>query len=560
MKNKLLIKSIICFLLILLISAKIPSAGIMAKSNYAADDLEKVIDGIISYKQKEAKVSSVQELIDTELAKKAGTGPAEWYILALNRYKESCDYSTYLEALDSYAENMESAKATDLQRMALAYSFCGANDKFIEDTMKDTIGSLGIMSYIYGLILMDSRAYVSEKISREDIIDELLSRRLEDGGWALTGKVSDIDITAMAVQALAPYYKENEVKIAVDDALGLLSKRQLDTGDYKSWGVRSCESVAQVITALCALDIDFQTDKRFIKDDNTLIDGLMHYVLTDGSFGHTIDGLSNDTATVQAMHSLIAAWRQSKGLDSFYTMTDSIEAVDPPQDTSQEAERPDSELIEDGVANETGTTKVPVLGMWTFKLILSASIIGMIIIGLILLYLRKRLSKKNASLLIMVMAIILIGVWFIRFESVTDYYNVNNETIEPGSETVFISIRCDTVAGLQSSLEIPADGVILESTEYSIKEGDSVFDILLRAVKQNKIQLDYQGADKNLLGTVYVKGINHLYEYEFGELSGWMYRVNGEFSGKGCNDYPVSDKDVIEWVYTRDLGKDVGEE
>lgn len=549
MKNKAIWKIIICFLLMLSISTNILPDNVAAKSStYTADDLEKVIDGILSYKQSEAKASSVQEFIDTGLAAKAGTSPSEWYVIALSRYKEKYDYSKYLSSLDAYVKDMKTAKATDLQRIALAYSFTGTNDKFIKKTIKDSIGQLGIMSYIYGLILMDSRAYPSGKISREDIIDKLLSLRLKDGGWALTGKVSDVDVTAMTLQALAPHYEDSEVKAAVDGALALLSKLQLKSGDFKSWGVRSCESVAQVIMALSALDIDPQTDKRFIKNNKTLIDGLMLYSLSDGSFCHTVGGLSNDTASVQAMYSLIAAWRQSKELDAFYTITASEKAANVPEPA------PHTEGAGNSNKPKENTNRVDT------RLIVSVLLFGLMLIGLLILSLRRKLNRKNILFLAALTGIAVIGIWCVRIQSVTDYYKVNSEAIAQDSETVFISIRCDTVAGRESSAGIPADGVVLDLTEYGTEEGDSVFDVLVRAAKQNKIQLDYQGSDNNSLGTVYVKGINNLYEYDFGELSGWMYRVNGKFPGEGCDNYFVSDKDVIEWVYTCDLGKDVGGE
>ena len=100
--------------------------------------------------------------------------------------------------------------------------------------------------------------------------------------------------------------------------------------------------------------------------------------------------------------------------------------------------------------------------------------------------------------------------------------------------------------------------MILPVTEYELIEGDTVFSVLKRAVREKKIQMEYQGADGNGYKTVYVQGIHHLYEFSCGPLSGWMYRVNGEFPNKGCSDYELKDGDVIEWVYTCDLGQDIG--
>ena len=130
--------------------------------------------------------------------------------------------------------------------------------------------------------------------------------------------------------------------------------------------------------------------------------------------------------------------------------------------------------------------------------------------------------------------------------------------------TVTLSITCTTVFDNWDSLDdalkdgyIPEDGVILEETSFPLHEGDTVFDILLRAVQQEGIQMEYQGMDANAFGTVYIEGINYLYEFSCGPLSGWMYTVNGETPDYGCSVYEPEDGDVIEWLYTCDLGNDI---
>lgn len=174
--------------------------------------------------------------------------------------------------------------------------------------------------------------------------------------------------------------------------------------------------------------------------------------------------------------------------------------------------------------------------------------------------------KKN---FLLILTAILIGVILIQgvdIQSVDEYYLEHIEDITPGSKTVTMSIRCDTVhlnyddldENLRTAEFVPTDGVILETTTYVLREGDTAFDILERAVRHNKIQMEYQGADQNVYATVYIQGIHYLYEFSCGPLSGWMYRVNGEFPNCGCSDYELQDGDVIEWVYTCNLGKDVG--
>nr|WP_106784633.1 DUF4430 domain-containing protein [Lysinibacillus timonensis] len=113
---------------------------------------------------------------------------------------------------------------------------------------------------------------------------------------------------------------------------------------------------------------------------------------------------------------------------------------------------------------------------------------------------------------------------------------------------------------LRSEQYVPSNGVILGATRYELlTENDTVWDILVRATKEHNIQMEYQGVDQNIYNSVYVEGINHLYEFSAGELSGWMYSVNGDFPNYGSSQYILKDGDVIEWHYTVDLGRDLGE-
>ena len=100
---------------------------------------------------------------------------------------------------------------------------------------------------------------------------------------------------------------------------------------------------------------------------------------------------------------------------------------------------------------------------------------------------------------------------------------------------------------------IPADGVILAETEYEIEEGDTVFDILTEAARQYRIQVETAGR----WNMIYVAGINYLYELDFGDLSGWIYHVNGFAPPVGCGEYVLEDGDKIEWLYSCDIGNDL---
>lgn len=124
-----------------------------------------------------------------------------------------------------------------------------------------------------------------------------------------------------------------------------------------------------------------------------------------------------------------------------------------------------------------------------------------------------------------------------------------------------LSVRCDTALKNQEKLDkkildiLPKNGIIFQETTVKFEDGDSVFDVLLREMKENKIHLEY--VDAPLYSGVYVEGIANLYEFDCGELSGWTYRVNGEFPSYSCSVYKLKEGDKIEWIYTCELGKDI---
>lgn len=173
--------------------------------------------------------------------------------------------------------------------------------------------------------------------------------------------------------------------------------------------------------------------------------------------------------------------------------------------------------------------------------------------------------KKNIAVISAVIAFITIIFFTVDFQTVDEYYLTHQEDITPDSKTVSLSVTCTTVFdnyerlndSLKNSGVIPSDGVIMKKTEFVLRDDDTVFDILSRALQYNKIHFDYSG-EPNSATAVYIKGINNLYEYDCGDLSGWMYSVNGEYPSDACSDYKLSDGDTVELKYTCDLGKDIG--
>ena len=103
---------------------------------------------------------------------------------------------------------------------------------------------------------------------------------------------------------------------------------------------------------------------------------------------------------------------------------------------------------------------------------------------------------------------------------------------------------------------VPSDGVIYDTTTVTFYEGESVYDVLLREMQNSRIHME--SSFSAMYNSVYVEGINNLYEFDCGRWSGWMYCVNGWYPNYGCSRYQVQQGDVIEWHYTCDLGRDLG--
>lgn len=142
--------------------------------------------------------------------------------------------------------------------------------------------------------------------------------------------------------------------------------------------------------------------------------------------------------------------------------------------------------------------------------------------------------------------------------------------VEPGGEInrdvtyhATLSIRCDTILNNMDKFDrnkidvLPVDGTILSTTTVSFSPGESVYDVLQRVTREKGIHME--SVFTPIYNSAYVQGIHNLYEFDTGELSGWMYKVNGWFPNYGASRYALQDGDTIEWVYTCDLGRDVGD-
>ncbi len=611
MSNKT-IRRFACWLIVCLLL--IGSGTVYAKGT-AVDEATGLIDGIVAYKRHQTGVGSTQQWIDHALTEGAGR-TAEWYVLALAQSGQY-DFSSYQKALLRYLSQNDIAAAASRQKYALLLIATGSSDAYIQRTLNDSIGQQGVMSWIYGLHLLNN-GYHSDQHTTASVTKKLLSLQLSDGGWAVMGKSGDVDVTAMAVQALAPQYRTASVKTAIDKALHLLSSRQKSSGDFASYGVNNPESTAQVITALAALGIDGETDARFIKNGHTLLSAIRQYRLSDGSFCHKAGGDSNDTATVQVLYAMVAYRRMATGKSGLYILdqrhpTAATTAARATTAAPKGAAPVQTTVPRPGVAsvprasaatptrggnavaggtNASGASRAPTTGSTarisggvaasatataaasageaaiTSTTAMSSSqpasaagfpVKGWIIVGIwvlgaavcVFLCVTKRRTVKNIVLIVAVATVATVAVALVQVQSVEDYYHTESSAASVG--TVTISIRCDTIADRLETSHIPSDGVLLPSSTVALQEGDSVFDVLTRVCKQQRILIDNNGSGES----IYIKGIGQIYEFDFGDLSGWMYAVNGQYPSVSCGEYRPQDGDTIEWRYTCNLGEDL---
>ncbi len=188
------------------------------------------------------------------------------------------------------------------------------------------------------------------------------------------------------------------------------------------------------------------------------------------------------------------------------------------------------------------------------------------------------MKKKTANLIIVLIiaAIVIAGV-AVAFTLKTDagdglgsQYKIqkiqDNALIEPGQEDNIctITIVCDTILDNTKNLNeekapfVPKDGTILPKTQVSFSEGDTVFEVLNKVCEAAEIQIEYSYTP--MYESYYIEGINHLYEFDCGPESGWMYKVDEWFPNYGCSSYTLKNGQDIVWCYTcNGFGADVGE-
>lgn len=183
--------------------------------------------------------------------------------------------------------------------------------------------------------------------------------------------------------------------------------------------------------------------------------------------------------------------------------------------------------------------------------------------------------KRSLTILALLLAVLLLGGCAASGSGEQDRYLTDPvpegkpQPVEPQEASIgdaeyscTISISCAEILEVPEQCNpeklelVPEDGWLLEPTQVRFRQGQSVFDVLKAVCQEKKLHLEFMNTP--LYNSAYIEGIGNLYEFDCGELSGWMYAVNDWFPNYGCSRYQLQDGDEIRWVYTCDLGTDVG--
>ena len=289
-----------------------------------------------------------------------GSIGGEWAVLGLARSgRDIPGADDYYASVEEYVRKamdedgrLNRSRSTENSRLILALTAMGKDVTHVAG--RNLLDGLDSMSFItkqsvngpvWALLALDSHDYpVSGDVTREKLARAILDTQREDGSWPViaSSQVPDVDMTAMAIQALAPYYENAQVRAAVDAALTFLAGVQNADGTFSEipGTDASAESTAQVIVALTALGIDPTADSRFVKSGVSVVDALCGFYVTGSGFRHLMDDADVDgMATEQGYYALAAYYRLTAGKTSLYDMSDVTITVTPDQPAKPDAPR-----------------------------------------------------------------------------------------------------------------------------------------------------------------------------------------------------------------------------
>lgn len=518
-----------------------------------------------------------------------GSTYGEWLILALARggIISGTDTSgaavTYLENAYSVLRDMRDTKMsqpTDYARVTLAMSALGVEaPQSVLDVVRDydRVAAQGINAVTYALLALDSKPYndTGDAALREKYVALLLDNACESGGWVYGGdktSTADVDMTAMVLQALAPYYLNGDanVKTAVDKGLSALKTMQQSTGGFASYGTYNAESTAQVIVALTALGID-PTSAEWKKTGDS-VDALLHFYDASASmFRHTTNGKADQMATEQSAYALVAYSRFAAKQNRLYDMSDAFgesgEVKDPKQTVASaklEIGSMGRQTVSMAVANTEDavksyidtrlkllTTKGPTYEVSVRKFVpavagtetdpngTGGSFIATVTITM-------DSAKDTADIYGTITAT--------KYEAPKEDITVTFQLL--GDEHHTIKTDADVHTYRFNADEMP---VWIDTVTVTVPGGSTVGDVFKKVMDEKGYT--YVGLEGGYISSITTPDKVELTHKDDGRgNSGWMYLVNGKHANVGLNSYTLSGGEVITWHWCDDYTIEEGSE
>lgn len=591
-------------------------------SNYSKlTDAEEALENLGKTAIYEEYLNNVLEYVKAETYNPSlGSTYGEWAVLAEARGNVSASvwYDKYLSNIAKSVASMNGkldptstqTKHTEYSRVILALTalgedatkFTGSNSTvynlveplFEKNGSTYRVSEQGNNGTAFALIALDSGNYYDNATgttARNAWINSLLDAQISDGSWGIDADFpgSNVDMTAMVVQALAPYCSTNaNVKDAVDKAVKWLSAEYQKTGDYGS-----SESAAQVIVALSALNIDAKIDSRFQHNGISVLSNFLSYA-DPNSKGFLHDKQPNSTvnqmASEQAAYTLVAYDRHVNGSKRLYDMSDvtkrenadaqavidminqigyvdesSYNAIAEARNAYNKLSAADKAKVENyntltaaetsykAILKQKQTDQYKALKAHYDDLLNDKT--------------KKygtAAKKKLASILQQAQTDMNAAK---SCERVMDVYNkaiADLDAVKPGD--IEVTFRLIGALEATQDVDLTTDSYLPEyvtwvpTTTYALAENATVYDLFTEAMSDAGLR--YIGAESNYVSTIYAPscmGSYALSEFTNGKKSGWMYTVNGSHPNQGLKNWTLKDGDVVVWHYVNDYSHEVAD-
>lgn len=536
-----------------------------------------------------------------------GSTKGEWAILSLARNglikgsDNAGQAANYMAAVEKAVEDGTLSSSTDYARAVIALTSLGvsAPQNMIEKCEDyDLAMKQGINAASFALIALDSKPYDEKNTQiRDKYISYIINNECVGGGWVYGDDLTaaaDADVTAMVIQALAPYYNDanhnynTRVKAAVDKALGVLNNMQKESGGFESYGLYNAESTAQVVTALTSIGIDPTT-----WNGKDAVNALLHfYNSADSMFAHQLAGMKDQMATEQSAYALTAYNRFKAGQTALYDMSDLFgddeegAVVDPAQVVAS------AKLAIKGLGHQTVSmkianseeaiktfvqTRMTLLGIKGVEYDIKISELTPAVAGTSE---NPEGSAGSFTAIVTVSAEVTSeGVIYGGAGGASDagkssravgYASASAEvkgTIttvayeEPSTDiTVTVSLLGDDIHGDDGTKHTLKAGNLktwIAPTKVTIPGGSTVADALTAVF--SKYGVTVTNTSGNYISHLNFNGLN-IGEFDNGKLSGWMYTLNGHHPTVGIAGQLVQNGDRIVFHYTDDYTVEEGSE